>query len=480
VRLSDIVLTDGTTRTSVNASFQVVPIEERVAVQAVVEGIGVPVAIGATGAVILVMNVLGLGVGAVIVFGLVLSVIWTVSGGMMYRSYKHALADEMRRRSFDTSGQEVAEDDAALHALLASDDALDVRLGLDLLPSSVSPATVGVLRQASEHANPEVRVRALVELAAGGDAEAAAAAAGLAGDLSRSADPADRRAAAAALGVSGDPTLLVTQLGDSDPTVQASALDAVVAEDAGDPEVVRRVVAAVQEPRTAGSATAALRRLGDTAVPLLAAALANDGAAHRLPLVRAAANAATQYGLDVIRPALHDRDRVVVLSALDALGAAGGQDVVPPDVLDAVFDDATAHATRALAARQSLDPRDDSLRRALDDEVDLARRLVVAVLAIRHGDRVRDAVRVADRAVGQRRALGVEAFDVILSREEAAIAIPLVRRDLTPDERAAALGRAESPARSPDEWIADMAADPEGVWRSSWLTLCARHAAGRA
>ena len=67
-RLTDIVLTDGTTRTSVNASFQVVPIKDRLAVQAVVEGIGVPVAIGATGAVLLLMNLLGLGIGAVIVF----------------------------------------------------------------------------------------------------------------------------------------------------------------------------------------------------------------------------------------------------------------------------------------------------------------------------------------------------------------------------------------------------------------------------
>ena len=79
-RLTDIVLTDGTTRTSVNASFQVVPIQDRLAVQAVVEGIGVPVAIGATGAVLLLMNLLGLGIGAVIVFGAVLSVIWTASG----------------------------------------------------------------------------------------------------------------------------------------------------------------------------------------------------------------------------------------------------------------------------------------------------------------------------------------------------------------------------------------------------------------
>ena len=29
-----------------------------------------------------------------------------------------------------------------------------------------------------------------------------------------------------------------------------------------------------------------------------------------------------------------------------------------------------------------------------------------------------------------------------------------------------------------DAWIADMAEDPERVWRSPWLTVCARHAAG--
>ena len=124
--------------------------------------------------------------------------------------------------------------------------------------------------------------------------------------------------------------------------------------DAGEPDVVRRVVAALEEPRTAGSATAAVRRLGDSAVPLLAAALARDGASRRPPLVRAAAHAATEHGLAVIEPALRDRDRVVVLAALDALDAADGAGVVPPDFLDDVFDDAAAHASRALAARVSL------------------------------------------------------------------------------------------------------------------------------
>jgi hypothetical protein len=252
----------------------------------------------------------------------------------------------------------------------------------------------------------------------------------------------------------------------------------VIPADAGERDVVRRVVAALEEPRTAGSATAAVRRLADSAVPLVAAALARGGA-KRPTLVRAAANAATEHGLAVIEPALRDRDRVVVLAALEALDAAHAAGVVPPDVLDGVFGDAAAHASRTLAARAALAGSDLPLRRALEDERDLARRLVIAVLALRHGDRVRDAVRVVDAAEGQRRALGVEALDVLLSREEATIALPLVRRDLTPEEQAAALRHVVPAERGLGEWIADIADDPEGVWRSSWLALCARHASGR-
>jgi hypothetical protein len=215
-------------------------------------------------------------------------------------------------------------------------------------------------------------------------------------------------------------------------------------------------------------------------VPLLAAAVAQDGGRRRPAVLRAAADAAGEHGLDVIAPALDDPDRVVVAQALEALAAAGGDGVVPPELLDRVFDDAAAHAARSVAARDELAGRDASLHRALDDELALARRLVVAVLALRHGDGVRAAVRVVDRADGQRQALGIEALDVLITREEAAIALPLVRRDLAPDEQAAAVrGAASAPARAADNWLLDLVDDPEGVWRSSWLAACARHAEGR-
>ena len=483
LRIADIAATDGTTRTSINAAYQVVPVGERLAVQALVEGVGVPVAIGVTGVLLLALNLLDLGTGAVIAFGLVLGLIWMVVAVGVYRSYTRALADEMRRRPL-VMGSFGASDDAAVRALLRSDDARDVRLGLDLLSGDLSSASLVEIGRLADHADSEVRVRALVQLAASGETDAATEVGSLVAELARSADPAERRAAATGLAAhtvgSAGPGVLIALLDDSDPRVRAAALDAVSADDALEPEVVRRVVAAVGQPRIAGFATSALQRLGDAAVPLLAAALARDDeAARRASLVRAAATAATKHGVAVIAPALRDLDRAVVLAALDAMDAAGGADVVPPEVLDEVFRDAAAHAARAHAARASLDSDLGSLRRALDDEVELARRLVIAVLALRHGDRVRAAVRVVDHADGQRRALGIEALDVIISREEAAIAVPLVRRD-PPPVRAAGSRRVGATERPQQDWTADIAGDPEGVWRSPWLAACARHSIEQA
>ena len=446
LRIGDIAATDGTTRTSINAAYQVVPREERLAVQAVVEGIGVPVAIGATGVLLLALEALDLGVGAVIVFGLVLGVIWTAVALGVYRSYTGALADEVRRRSSLAGDFAVTADDdvAAVQALLRSDDARDVRIGLDLLAGVSSIATEVELRQLADHADPEVRARALAQLAAAGHA--------------------------------GDRRALVALLDDADPAVRAAALDAVAPADATDPEVVQRVVVALEDARTAGRATAALRRLGDAGVPILVAELARGGAAPRAPLVRAAAAAAPEHGVAVIAPALDHSERTVVLCALDALDAHGGHGLVPSDVLDRVFDDGATLAAHALAARSALATGDGPLARALDDEIELARRLVIAVLALRHGDRIREAVRAVDHGEGPHRALGVEALDVVLTREEAAVALPLIRHDLTVEQRAAALRRATGAAPSAEEWIADIADDPDGVWRSSWLEACARDA----
>ena len=447
LRIADIAATDGTTRTSINAAYQIVPGEERLAVQSVVEGIGVPVAIGVTGVLLLVLSALDLGIGAVVVFGLVLGVIWTGVAVRVYRSYTRALADEVRRSPLPLVDLE-AEESTEVRALLRSEDARDVRLGLDLLAGVSSTVLETELRHIAAHSSPEVRVRALGALAESGDERASAEVMVLAGDLSRSDDPADRRAAATAFSRRGaadvDRVVLASLLDDPDLSVRAAALDAVSPDDSVDSEIVHRVVAAVRVARLAGRATAALGRLGEAAVAPLGAEVARGDVPRPASLVRAAAAMAPAHGVWIVQPALDDPDRVVVLAALDSLDAARGGDLLEPGVLERLLLDSTALAERAFAARAALADRDASLVRALDDEIDLARRLVIAVLALRHGDRIRAAVRVVDCEEGARRALAVEALDVVLSRHEAAIALPLVSHDLTLEGRATGGGRAPS------------------------------------
>ena len=450
VRIADIVLTDGTTRTSVNASFQVVPVADRFAVQAVVEGIGVPVAIGAMGVVLLLMNVAGLGIGAVIVFGVVLSLIWTLSGAAMYRSYTRALAAEMRRRLLDASEPEIAEDDAALQALLRSSDGRDVRLALDLLPGGFSPVAAGALRDASEHADPEVRMQALVQLAAG-----RRRAGGGGGRRARGRPHALRRSRRPSRG-GGRPRghrrrAAYSPRSSTMRTRRSGPQHSMPFRPRTPPTRKSSAASSRRSTSLAPPAARPLRSDGSTTRPFLSSpprspATGRRGARRssvrqRTPRPSTAWPSSSPHSATLTAWSCSWRSTRSTLRTPAA--------VVPPDLLDGVFDDAAAHAARALAARLSLGASDGPVGRALEDESELARRLVVAVLALRHGDRVRNAVRVVERADGQRRALGVEALDVIISREEAAIALPLVRRDLTPDEQAAIVKLGGSPVRRP-------------------------------
>ena len=133
------------------------------------------------------------------------------------------------------------------------------------------------------------------------------------------------------------------------------------------------------------------------------------------------------------------------------------------------------------------------LLRALDDELQVARERVLAVLAVRHGeDRIGGARRALSSPDGQRRALGVEMLQVSLSRREAALVDPVVRDDLAASERLRRLrALVEVPQRDRAAWLTDLAVDDERRWASPWLqavalytellsapAIAARHAEG--
>lgn len=144
-RVSDMVLADGTTRTSVGAAYQAVPSAQRTASQAVVESLAVPLAIGVSGGILLVVRVTvgtkGLAIPLIVVVTLAL---WIVCALGVYRGYGVNLLDTLRHRQLDPS--DIVVDDAetliVVEALLASDDRRDVRLGLAALQRSGHPSLV--------------------------------------------------------------------------------------------------------------------------------------------------------------------------------------------------------------------------------------------------------------------------------------------------------------------------------------------------
>ena len=171
-RIADIALTDGTTRTSINATYQVLPERGRLSVQAAVEGIGVPVAIGISGVLILVLNALPFALTATIGVTTIVCAVWTWTGILLYRAYGPALVDALRRRPLlvpIADLEATPEDEAVARRLLSSQDVRATRLGLDLLSTMSSPALHAELGGLADDPRPDVRMSALAGLAASGD-----------------------------------------------------------------------------------------------------------------------------------------------------------------------------------------------------------------------------------------------------------------------------------------------------------------------
>ena len=85
--VTDISLTDATTRTSINATYQALQPDERVRAQTLVEGAGVPLALGFVGVLLIGFDVVGLDITAVVVVALLLSALWLASAGLAFREY---------------------------------------------------------------------------------------------------------------------------------------------------------------------------------------------------------------------------------------------------------------------------------------------------------------------------------------------------------------------------------------------------------
>ncbi len=486
-RIADIALTDGTTRTSINATYQVLAERDRLAVQAVVEGIGVPVAIGISGVLILVLNALPSALAATIVVTAVTCLVWSGAAVLLVQAYGPALVDALRRRRWldvDAVLEATGEDEALARGLLVSPDPRAMRLGVDLL-GSLDQATAGPdLRALADDPRADLRMGALAGLTVAGDAVARERLRAAVRATTTSADPADRLRAARALEWldRGDREAAGALLVDADVAVRRAALEAV---QHGDAFAVRAVLAALRDPATIGAAVGAAEQLGDALLPRLEARFHDRRGATGPDVVRLVRSMTTRSRErdQVLVQHLGHRDREVSLAIMERLADA---DPISPEhggALDKTLASDVAHAARILAARTAdevvLDdhPVRALLIRALADEWDLVRRRVIANCLVRRGtDRFAPVLASLDLE-GHASALAVEALTVEMGADEGATVLAVIDPGLGDADRRGRLG---SPADSPsdaDGWLRELIEDPDDIWRSPWLRACAIHTA---
>jgi hypothetical protein len=201
-----------------------------------------------------------------------------------------------------------------------------------------------------------------------------------------------------------------------------------------------------------------------------------------LRLVRAARPGTPEQAEAVLAPYVEHPDRELGLAVLWALSADGaGASALAEEAFDRMLQAEAEHAARCLAAIAAVEPA-PVLERAIRDELDLLRQRVFALLTLRYGA---DAIHPAALGLAGedegRRALALEILEVKLSRDEAALVVPVVRTDLPESERLQMLQRSLTvPAADRSSVMAEIAADSDGRWRSFWLQSCAVYETSRA
>lgn len=166
-RIIDITLTDGARRGAINTAYQALPANERVTVQTGVEGIAAPLALGITGVVLLILNVIGsITIVQVVVLTLLIALLWIASANRMYRYYGDSLRQTLRRRALDKT--ELALEDstslAVVEKFLQSEDLTQIRLALDALENAEHETLDRRLIALLDHTSPAVRAEALTRI----------------------------------------------------------------------------------------------------------------------------------------------------------------------------------------------------------------------------------------------------------------------------------------------------------------------------
>jgi len=322
-RVTDLTLCDGAGRPALGAAYQAIPTRERLAAQAMVEGLAVPLAIGLAGVVLIVLNAVTGTSGLLLpILTLVLVVAWVAVAFGTFRGYRVNLLANLAHRTLDPA--DLAIDDAttlaAVERLLDSADARDVRLGVYALQAARHPHLVDRLGRLVADDRVGVRSIALDVLRAEAPKQAAAAArAGL-----DHPDPAIRAASVTALGHTGDSAIVPAVLrhwNDRDDAVRLAAAT---------------VVARLGDANRTDHISADLRHMADSP----------DARERRLAAEVLAIEAATGLRRTALAALLDDRDDGVATAALGA---------VQWEYDAALLDQAIAHLDRPATAAAAVE-----------------------------------------------------------------------------------------------------------------------------
>ncbi len=490
-QVADIALTDGTTRTSINATYQALRPDERLRAQTMVEGAGVPLALGFVGVLLIVFDALGLGIRTVLVVTLVLTVAWVASAVLAFREYGVNLRDVLSRRAWEPAALRI--DDAASHSavaqLLASSDPYDVHAGLDALSDTG--------RDVSEH---------LLALLADDDPKRRRLGLQMAVVTEQLETPAVRTRVSALLDDRNRDVTLhaaasLVRLGDGHRDAGCSVwLTAVAADDVT--EVRRALAAAAALPdrffvphivalASAGSSSGeVLDALGahcDHLAPWADEVLGDPSVPRqtRERIVHCLGLASTPEARDVLVAHLDDGDPAIFEAAATCLVAVGHSET--PDRLElaprlvtlAARVERCLDVLALLGAEPDHEPHHEPLRSALRDEIAAAARRVGVLLDLVHDARaIESAVSGLASAEERNRSTALEMLEVTLGRSVARVTLAMVDPTLEDSARRRLLTQGTpAPTRSLGDWLAELVRDEEGFWAEPWLRACAMYAA---
>ena len=485
-QVTDIALTDGTTRTSINATYQALLPQQRLQAQTLVEGAGVPIALGLVGALLLVNDALDLGVETVAVVALLLSAVWARAAVLAYREYGVNLRSVLSRRAWDPTSLRV-DDPASRDAvtqLVASGDPRDVRTGLEALADADSPELARQVRTLLEDGSADRRLIGVAWLGSS-DLDESPELVDVVRPLLDEDDPALRLMAAGALvGRDDEVGARARELwttGASHPRTLTPALEAAIA--APSPFFAEPLLALAAREEAPGELLDAMAANADHLLPL-AANMLGDPAASPLAkgrLVHALGEAGTPRSRDLLLGHLVHADPVVVEAAALALAATGVDTVSPGQVplLEALLHQAD-RADRCLSVLATLDgqPALEPLAGALRDELVAGRRLAEVLVSLGHDPR---AVRAGLAALGsedtRERSGALEMLEVTLGRSVSALVLTLVDPTLDDGTRRGALaGYAPVAEVDRETWLRLLVQDEDHFWQDPWLRACALYA----